>query len=233
MNITFKKEEFLEKLYSAMATVSNKSTIASIEGVLLETMEDGTTLRMTTYDMSKGIRSYIENIKVDEPGKYIINAARLLQIMKVMPSQSDVTIEVDEKLSVKIHSGKSSFSLFAMDGAQFPTLPELAGEKGFSLESGVLKRIISKIIHSISQQDSRPALTGAYFTIREDSLEVVSCDSYTLSKCSVKCKIDDIGQKYSLNESLIIPGHALNELLRLLAHRNRARDKLRNIFRRT
>ena len=66
MKITFAKEEFLEKLYSAMATVSNKSTIASIEGVLLETMEDGTTLRMTTYDMSKGIRCYIENIKVDK-----------------------------------------------------------------------------------------------------------------------------------------------------------------------
>lgn len=217
MKITFPKEDFLEKLYPAMATVSTKGTIPSVEGVLLETMADGQ-LRLTTYDMNKGVRAYLDADKVviDEAGSNIINANRLLQIVKVLPDDSNITIEVDDKLSVKITSGKSSFSMFAMNGKDFPSLPELAGEKGFALTSGVLKRMINKVIHSIATQDSRPALSGAYFCIREGELKVISCDSYTLSICSMKCQIDDIGEKYSLNESLIIPGHALNELVRML-----------------
>ena len=66
MIIKFNKEKFIEKLVPSMATVSTKSTIVSIEGVLIETMEDS--LRLTTYDMLKGVRSYVEDVEVIESG---------------------------------------------------------------------------------------------------------------------------------------------------------------------
>jgi DNA polymerase III sliding clamp (beta) subunit (PCNA family) len=40
MKFTVQKSVFMSKLTPAMGTVSNKNTITSIEGVLLETMED-------------------------------------------------------------------------------------------------------------------------------------------------------------------------------------------------
>lgn len=217
MIITFSKEKFLEKLYPSMVAVSNKSTIAETEGVMLETMPGGV-LRMTTYDLQKGVRSYIEDVTIEEEGRYIINATRLLQIMKVMPDHSDVTIEIDDKLSVKVKSEKSSFSLFAMKCDGFPMLPDLSGEMGFTMPSGALKRMIAKTLHSVAVQDSRPALCGAFFTFFKDSLEVISCDSYTLSKCSMKCPMEELDGKNALSEplSMIIPGHALGELVRML-----------------
>jgi len=217
MIVTFSKEKFLEKLYPSMVAVSNKSTISSIEGVLLETME-GDTLRMTTYDMSKGVRSYIDGVKIIEPGSTIIGANRLLQIIKVLPDDEEVTIEVDKNLAVKVKSEKSSFSLFAMRSEDFPSLPDLSGEMGFGIKSSVLKRMIGKVLHSVALQDTRPALCGAFFTFNKNSLEVVSCDSYSLSKCSMKCTLEDIGEKSAFTKplSMIIPGHALNELIRML-----------------
>ena len=218
MIVTFNKENFLSKLIPSMATVSNKSTVVSIEGVLIETVGD-TSLRLTTYDMLKGVRSYVEDVTVSEPGSYIINANRLLQILKVMPGDTDVTLEVTDKLNVKIGTESSSFTMFAMNGKDFPSLPELSGDEGFSLSSGVLKRMIAKTIHSVAAQDTRPALCGAYFCFEEDALDVTSCDSYTLSKCRVACKIEDIGQKKILSGesfAMIIPGHALLELSRML-----------------
>ena len=128
----------------------------------------------------------------------------------------EVTIDVDEKYSVTIYSGRSSFSLFSLKGSEFPSLPELSADKGFEINSNILKKMISKVICSVAEQDSRPMLCGAFFKISENSLEIVSCDSYTLSKCNVKCDLRDIGETKALNFSFIIPGHALNELLKIL-----------------
>ena len=82
MKIVFTKQELLENLYPVMGTVSNKNTITSLEGVLIETM-GGNTVRFSTYDMNKGTRTVFEATEVVEGGSYIINAQRLMQIIKV------------------------------------------------------------------------------------------------------------------------------------------------------
>lgn len=214
MKITFRKSVLLDGLYPAMSTVSTRNTISSIEGVLIETME-GNTVRLSTYDMNKGIRILIEAEEVLEGGSYIINAQRLLQIVKVMTDEL-VTIEVDARYNARVSSGKSQFSLFALKGSDFPSLPELKGDRGFAIKSALLKKGINKILHSVAENDTRPMLCGANFKIGEGRIELVSCDSYTLSKYTLYGEIEDIGNDSSMNASFIVPGHALNELIRLL-----------------
>ncbi len=214
MKITFSKSLFLDKLAPAMGTVSNKNTISSIEGVLIETVENRQ-LKLTTYDMKKGMVSILEAETVEKGGSYIINASRLLQILRVMP-EDIVSLEVDDKLNVSITAGQSNFSLFALRGSEFPNIPLLSGEKGFEIESGTLRSMISRVFHSIADQDSRQVLCGAYFKLFDNLFEIVSCDSFTLSLCRKKCDIKDIGVVESQGFDFIIPGHALSELLRIL-----------------
>ena len=78
MKFTVSKSLFVNKLTPAMGTVSNKGTITAIEGVLIETLEDNK-IRISTYDMTKGVRSTLEALSIEQEGKYIINAGRLLQ----------------------------------------------------------------------------------------------------------------------------------------------------------
>jgi DNA polymerase-3 subunit beta len=59
-------------------------------------------------------------------------------------------------------------------------------------------------------------LCGAYFKVHENRLDAVSCDSYTLSKCSVACEIHDVGNVSVIGSAFNIPGHALNEIMRFL-----------------
>lgn len=198
-----------------MGTVSNKGTITAIEGVLIETMPDGK-ICISTYDMTKGVKSTFEAISIEREGKYIINAQRLYQTIRVMP-EDEVTIDVNDKLNCTISSGKASFSMFAMKGEDFPNLPELSGERGFEISSEKIRLMISKVSHSIAEADNRPMLCGAFFKITDDKLEVVSCDSYTLSRCSVKCDITSLFADSELDMSFIIPGHALGELSKNLA----------------
>ena len=214
MRFTVSKSTFINKLTPAMGTVSNKGTITAIEGVLIETI-DGQ-IRISTYDMTKGVRSTFDAIEIEREGKFIINAQRLYQTVRVMP-EDEVTIDVNDKLNCTISSGKASFSMFAMKGEDFPNLPELSGDRGFEISSEKIRLMIGKVAHSIAEVDNRPMLCGAFFKISEDNLEVVSCDSYTLSRCSVKCSITSLFAANDVDFSFIIPGHALNELSKNLA----------------
>ena len=205
----------MNRLTPAMGTVSNKNTITSIEGVLLETMPDGM-IRLSTYDMNKGNRALFAPTSIEREGRFIINAARLYQTVRVLPDD-EITIDINDKLGCTISSGKASFSMFAMKGEDFPNLPDLVSDKGFEISSEKLRMIIGKVSHSIAEQDNRPMLCGAFFKISEGLMEVISCDSYTLSRCSVKCDINSISQSGELGLSFIIPGHALGELSKNLA----------------
>ena len=202
-------------LVPAMGTVSNKNTITAIEGVLIETLDNGR-IQISTYDMNKGFRATIETVEIERTGRYIINAQRLYQTVRVLPDD-DITIDVNDKLNCEISCGKASFSMFALKGEDFPNLPDLVTDNGFTVSADILRKMISKVVHSIADQDKRPMLCGAFFKISESGMEVVSCDSYRLSKCNIKCDIASITGDGSINYSFIIPGHALGELNKVLA----------------
>ncbi len=202
-------------LTPAMGTVSNKNTITSIEGVLIETLDSGL-VQISTYDMNKGVRATFEPSDIEREGRFIINAQRLYQTVKVLPDDI-LTIDINEKLNCEISSGKASFSIFAARGEDFPNLPDLYSDKGFEVSSATLRKIISKVSHSIAAQDNRAMLMGAYFKINNEGMEVVSCDSYTLSKCNINCDVNSISDNNeSVDYSFIIPGHALSELSKIL-----------------
>ena len=211
MKFTVTKSAFMNALTPAMGTVSNKNTITSIEGILIETLDNGK-ITLSSYDMTKGIKATFEPIEIEEYGKYIINAQRLYQTVRALPD-GEITLEVNSKLNCTLSAGKASFSMFATKGDDFPNLPELFSDRGFQISSSVLKNVIGKVSHSVAVvSDNRIMLTGAFFKIGKEKIEVVSCDNYTLSKCEVFCEVEANEENYSF----IIPGHALGEIVKIL-----------------
>lgn len=213
MKLIFDKQNLLDALTPAMTTVSNKNTIASLEGILFESQTDHT-VKLSSYDMKKGVISQAVAESVEEEGSYIIPAQRLLQILRLMPN-GKITIEVDGNEKTTISSLNGHFSMKAQKGDEFPILPELNVENGFSISARALKRMISKVLHSIAEQDIKPMLCGAYFLIQNNEIEVVSCNNFMLSRYRVKCPIE---KRIENSEALsfIVPGHALQELIKLL-----------------
>ena len=175
MKFTVQKSKLLDKLAPAMGSVSNRNTITAIEGVLIEALESGE-VQISTYDMNKGFRAVVGSADVERCGSYIINAQRLIQVVRAL-ADDELTIEVNDKLGCTITTDSSSFSMFAIDGKEFPNLPDLITERGFTVSADIFKNMISKVQHSIADQDTRPMLCGAFFKIREGEMEVVSCDS--------------------------------------------------------
>jgi len=214
MRFIAKRDVFTDALVTAMGTVSKKNTITNIEGFLIETTEDGK-IQISSYDMTKGIRLFIEAEEILRDGRYIINAQRLMQAVKSLTDEF-VEIDIDQNLSCVIRCGKASFSMSCLRGEDFPSFPDLVTDKGFTIESDILAKMISKVSFSVAEQSTRQMLMGANFKFTSDLLEVVSCNTFILSKCTSKCEIKSIDPDTAVNYSIIIPGHALPELSKIL-----------------
>ena len=214
MKIIFNRQTAISTAAPLMCATASKTVRPTGDGILIEAKMPDICI-FTTYDLEKGIRTTVE-AKVIEEGTYIISAQKFIQTLKVMEGD-EVTLTVDDKLSACISSGKSTHRMSALQGSDFPKLPELQSQLGFELPSTVLKKMIGKTMYAIGVNDQRPVLNGCFFRVTDDSMLLVSCDSFRLAKCSIKTEMqnrNDDGE--SLRYSFIVPVKTINELYKLL-----------------
>ena len=214
MIAVFEKEVLLNALIPAMYTVSGKNTMPAIEGVHLNCTEDNI-CHIQTYDLEKGMRTSIE-CEVEKEGSCIINAQKLLQIVKTMPS-GPIKISVDSSYKTVIESGLSHFDIKCLPGTEFPVLPELNGDRGFIFPQHLFRKYVNKILFAIGQNDTRPVFNGAYFEINEEQIIIVSCDGNRLAYLENDMEIESRNiDGTRLNLRFIIPGKTLIEVLKMV-----------------
>lgn len=215
MKIIFNRTAVSSAVSPLMCAVSGKSTLSTIEGILIEAkFPDICT--MTTYDLEKGVRITIE-AKVLEEGKFIINAQKFSQTLRVMDGE-EVTLTVDSKMVATIVSGRSSHKMNALAGEDFPDIPPLTSDRSFIVGQSVLKEMLGQVDFAMGVNDQRAVLNGAFFKISDDNIMMVSCDSFKLAKCRRKTDLvnKNTNGKDHLEYSFIVPVKTINELTRLL-----------------
>ena len=215
MKIIFNRSAISTAVAPLMCAVSGKSTLSTIEGILIEAKMPDTCV-MTTYDLEKGVRITVE-AKVIEEGSFIINAQKFSQTLRVMEGE-EVTLTVDNKLVACIVSGKSSHKMSALEGKDFPNIPELVSDRSFMIGQAVVKKMMNQVSFAMGVNDQRAVLNGTFFKITDGSLMMVSCDSFKLAKCR---KSTDLVNKNTngndhLDYKFIVPAKTINELNRLI-----------------
>ncbi len=216
MKIIFDRDALYETVNIAAPMASNKNTIASIEGILIKT-ESETSCRICAYDLEKGFTTTLD-CKVLEEGGYIINAVKLTQIIKLMPENGEVTIDVDQKTGrTKIYSGKAIFEVQALIGTDFPDFPQLRGDKGFKIKHQDLKDILVKTSFAVAQNDARPALNGLFLKIEGNTITSVGCDGNRMAMFSQTCELENTGITTDFNMEMILPGKSVYEITKLLS----------------
>lgn len=214
MKVIFNKNEINEAISPLMCAVSGKATISAIDGILIDAKEDGSCI-LTTFDLEKGMRVRM-NADVKEPGFYIINAQKLAQTIRVMEGD-EILLTVNENKQACISSGKSNYKMQALDGREYPEIPNLVTERGFVVSQSVLRTMLEKVMFAMAVNDQRPVLNGCFFHVTDSELLAVSCDSYKMAKCAVKADIENKNtDRAGLNYRFIVPTKTVGELYKLL-----------------
>jgi len=211
MRIKFNRPILQDAISYAMLSVSNKNTIAAVEGILISCENDRVVL--TTYDLDKGMRIEID-ADIEEPGACILNAQSLNSMIRLMPA-GVVELTVNEYFRAKLSAGNTEFELNGMDAKEFPTLPDTTKTYGFNIKQGDLKSMIMQTLFAVAQNDARATFNGAYFKIKDNRITTVGCDSFRLAIREKVCDLENTSD-CALDISFIIPGRTLNEILKLL-----------------
>ncbi len=215
MKIIFNRHIVMAATAPLMCATGNRSVLPAVEGIRIEAKSPDL-CTMTTYDTEKGVQITIE-AQVIEEGCFIINAQKFNQTMRVMDGD-EVSLTVDKNLTAVIESGKSSHKMIALDGNEFPELPYLTTERGFSIEAGTLRNMMSKTMYAMGVNDQRSVLNGTYFEVDDRQLLLVACDSFKLAKCLMRTSLENKNADGSeMRHRFIIPYKTVNELYKLIS----------------
>ena len=206
MQFTCQKSELISAISVASRTVSQKSTIPALEGILVHA---GTVLTMTGYNLETGITVSLES-DVQEMGSAVFPAKLFGDIVRRLPDEH-VSVTVDQGFRVKIVSGISSFSIMASSADDYPTLPDVEYDKAVHVPQNVLKDMISGTIFSVSENQARPIQTGCKFEIQGDTMTVVAVDGFRLALRREKIENPEDRQL-----SFVAPAPALREVEKIL-----------------
>jgi len=206
IHFTCETNELMAAVTVASRTVSQKSTIPALEGILVTA---GALLSLTGYNLETGISVSLE-ADVREMGAAVFPTKLFSDIVRKLPGDT-VTIQVDDGYRVKILSGISSFSIMASSAEDYPALPDVEYDKAVSVPQNVLKDMISGTIFAVSENQARPIQTGCKFEIDPETITVVAVDGYRLA-----LRREKIDNAEGRSLSFVAPAPALRELEKIL-----------------
>jgi len=201
MKFSCEKALLQNAVATASRTVSQKSSIPALEGILIEA---GSVLRLTGYNLETGIRTVVP-ADITQSGSLVLSARLFGEIVRKMPD--DIVYFSADNYMVNVRCGMSEFNILGTDPEEFPELPVVDDLNSFSLEQEFLRSMISQTLFAVSDNESRPVHTGSLFEVEGDQLTVVSVDGYRLA-----LRREKIGEKKGLDAfSFVVPGSALSE----------------------
>ena len=207
MKFTCEKALLVSAISVAGRTVSPKSNIPCLEGILLRA---GIGVQLAGFNLETGITVKVA-AAVTEAGLCVMPARLFFDIVRKLPDD-EVTIEVDSNLQVSIRGGASSFKITAMDAEDYPDLPDVNSERGISIPQNALREMIGGTIFSVSENQARPIHTGCLMEVRDDGITMVAVGSFRLARRTWHSE-KPIGREMKF----VVPATGLREVEKILS----------------
>lgn len=203
MRFTCEKSVLQSMIGVASRTVAVKSSIAALEGILLEA---DSRLEITGYNLKTGIRAIIP-ADIQEAGSIVLSARLFGDMVRRFPD--DIVSLETEGETVTIRCGMSEFRIQGSSAEEYPDLPSVDSQNTISLEQRTLMSMINQTLFAVSHDDSRPIHTGELFDLDKDgNLTVVAVDGYRLALRREEVN----GGKPA---SFVVPAAALSEVSKI------------------
>ncbi|WP_373777809.1 DNA polymerase III subunit beta [Glaesserella sp.] len=215
MQFTITREQLLKPLQQVCGVLSSRPTLPIINNILLEI--DGNRISLTGTDLEVELTTQAELYEaVAEQGKFTIPAKKFLDICRSLPDDSVISVQFEDDRAL-IRADRSKFNLATLPADDYPNLMDWKPEVDFTIEQGILARLIDSTQFSMANQDARYFLNGMKFETEGNLLRTVATDGHRLAVCTIPLNQD------LLTHSVIVPRKAVLELLRLVGHEGDAR----------
>ena len=207
MKIKITREILLPVLQSANNVVERRQSLPILSNVLIVAGEDG--IQITATDMEVELVSQLDN-SVAEKGSIALPARKLFDICRALPAESEMTID-SSGAKAKISSGRSRFSLAAMNADEFPSIGSFETSVNLELLTGTLSDLLESTSFAMAHQDVRYYLNGLLLEIDSSRIRAVATDGHRLAMTD---KVVEISLEAP--RQCIVPRKGVLEIVRLL-----------------
>lgn len=178
MQFVARKENLLRELSLIQGIVEKRSTRPILSNALLEA--DNGSVAVYATDLEVGLSSRFQ-AEIGTAGAITAPAKKLTDIVRLLPGDADVSVEVLENHFLRITCGKIEYKLAGAPKEDFPNIPKPADGDGVEIPAGTLKQMIANTIYSITTEETRYALNGAQLAIDDTHIRMVTTDAHRLA----------------------------------------------------
>ena len=208
MKFIAEKSQIVDSLQNAAAVAERRQTIPILANLRLKTAEGK--LEVTATDLEIQIKTYSDLIEIQEEGETTVSARKMSELCRSLPEGENVNFSLSNgKLTVSSSNFHADFATISSD--DFPEIEISEEQVPVSLESNVLKRILSKTSFSMASQDVRYYLNGMLLEINGNKINGVATDGHRLAYSSATTSKSETDMRN------ILPRKAVLELAKLLS----------------
>ncbi len=207
MKLSITREDLLTPLRQVIGAVERQQTIPALGHLLLVAEDDG--LSFTATDLEIELVARIK-APFEQEGSTTVPARKLLDICQALPDESTVEISAADG-KVKVHSGRSRFTLASVPVEDFPRIHEVELDERVTLTQGEIHGLIDRASFAMAQQDVRYYLNGLLFEIDPQQTRTVATDGHRLALSQIAHS-----SEVEADRRIIMPRKGVQELQRLL-----------------
>lgn len=150
--------------------------------------------------------------KISDQGNFCINIKNFSDILRELPNDLVVMKIEKEKNLLNLSCASINYSLVICSSEEFPHLVfENAGTE-FFLKSSDITRVINKVSHAISTDETRLYLNGIFLQQYDSILRAVAIDGHRLAMIDIP---EFMARSNFLVDGVIIPKKGVNELKKI------------------
>ena len=164
MKFTITRQHLHKGLVAVSASIPTKTTLPVLSNILFEAGQDG--VWMSGTDLDVAVRVLVP-ADVEEQGSLTAPGKKLQEITKELPDEPVEVFTRGDQIELKC--SRAHFKLNGLPAEEFPTLPEVNFDEGWTVEGGHLHSLIQHTAFAVSTEESRPILNGALWELRDGS----------------------------------------------------------------
>lgn len=207
MKIKVSKEAIIDCLQKVQSVINPRNALPVLSNVLFRA-EDGK-LELTATDMNLTVRATLD-AEVMEPGATTLPAKRIFGVFREL-SVEEAEMEVNEANIAFIQAASSYFRIHGISEADYPSLPEMAEAKTYTLEQSAFRNMLRLTSYAASTDSTRQLLNGVLLSFKSGKLSVVATDSRRLALVEQEVEFPP-----DAATDMIVPLKTVEELLRTL-----------------
>lgn len=200
------REVLSDAISFVVRLLSPKPQLPQLSGVMIEASDNQVTLSVFDYEVTAKVSIAAA---VDQPGKVLVQARLLAEIVSKLPSDS-VSLNFLES-RVQVSSGASKFSLSAMSTTDYPDLPPSPAVTG-KVSASAFAHAVAQVAVAASREEVTPVLTAVMISAGAKELSLVSTDRFRVAVNQVPW------QGAATEREILIPSRVVSEIAKTFNH---------------